>query len=118
MRQFDAREASWGVRHLYRADAFPLVAGLIWLCGHIQLETCWSAPLASRSLPSVHREDRTQPDIGHLNWFTLKMILATHKYDVRSPFVQRSANCQSSGVMSARSRPRRPTLKDFRNRDH
>jgi hypothetical protein len=75
---------AWGVRHLCRADAFPLVAGLIWLCGHIQMETCWSAPLASRSLLSVHREDRTQPDIGRLNWFIFKMILAAYKYDVHS----------------------------------
>lgn len=76
-----------------------------------------SASLASRSLLSVHREDRMQPDIGRLNWCTLKMILATYKYDVHPPSVQRSANCQSSGVMSALPRPRKPTLKDFRNRD-
>jgi hypothetical protein len=61
------------------ADAFSLVAGLVWLCDHIQMETCWSAlhpeaaPLpgspsglscASRYRPSEQAHD--EDDLGYL----------------------------------------------------
>src|SRR5215470_10650582 len=69
-----------GVRQLCRADTFPLVAGLIWLWGHIQMKTCWSAScMRAAPLLSTRLEGRAQPDRGHLSRFIVKMILVTYK---------------------------------------
>jgi hypothetical protein len=83
----------WGARQLCRADAFLLVSGLIWLCGHIQMETCWSTPrMRARPLLSARLEDRTQPDIDRLTRFIFKMILVTYKSDTHPPLCERPGN--------------------------